>query len=128
MEKNSVLKLELTVQPAASASAGAISSPLLRRFLHRDLSPLLIAILLFLSPLTFSNENIPNFQPDCAASFSLSGKPRSTVTNARAVTSPVILSSPANVVPPHVHYLLTHNTPLHSIKTSRAPPHQDFFL
>jgi hypothetical protein len=128
MEKNSVLKLEQGAPSSVSAPAGMVSCPLLRYFLHRDLSPLLIIMLFFFSPLTFSNENIPNFQPDCAANFSLSEKPRSTVVNARAVTSPVIAPPAAGVVPPQVHYLLTHNTPLHSVKTSRAPPHQDFFL
>jgi hypothetical protein len=127
MEKNSVLKLEQAAPSSVLSFAGGIPSPLLRRFLHRDLSPLLIVILLFLAPLTFSNENIPNFQPDCAANFPVSEKRRCSIAIARAVSSPVMASSPAGVASPQVHYLLTHNTPLHSVKTSRAPPHS-FFL
>jgi hypothetical protein len=122
MEKNSVLKLEKVIQLPPPTLTCGISSPLLRRFLHRDLSPLLIVILLCLSPLTFSNENTPNFQPDCAASFSLAEKTRSAVVNTRAVTPFLMDSSAAGVVLAQVHYLLTHSTPLHSVKTSRAPP------
>jgi hypothetical protein len=122
MEKNSVLKLEQAIQSVVSPSAGVAFSPRLRRFLHRDLSPLLIIILLCLSPLTFSNENIPNFQPDCTATFSLAERPRSTVVNTRAVTPLLVAPPAAGVVSPQVHDLLTHSTPLHSVKTSRAPP------
>jgi hypothetical protein len=45
---------------------------LLGRFIVRDLSRLLILILIILSPLTFSNNSIPNFQPDCETSYSTS--------------------------------------------------------
>lgn len=34
-------------------------------FFRRYLSHLLIATLLLLTPITFSNDNIPNFQPEC---------------------------------------------------------------
>lgn len=123
MEKNSVLKLEQSTQVIVPALSCGISSPLLRRFLHRDLSPLLIVILLCLSPLTFSNENIPNFQPDCTASFSHAERMRCTVAIVRAVTIPLVATSSAGGVLPQVHDLLTHSTPLHSVKTSRAPPY-----
>ena len=121
MEKNSVLKLEITVQPAASASAGAIASPLLRRFLHRDLSPLLIVILLFLAPLTFSNEKIPNFQPDCTTSYSHS-ETRCSLAIGRAITAPVVASASAGVRSSQSPDLLLPITPQYSAKTSRAPP------
>ena len=121
MEKNSVLKLEHAAPPSVLSLAGGISSPLLRRFLHRDLSPLLIVILLFLAPLTFSNEKIPNFQPDCTTSYSHS-ETRCTLAIARAVASPVIASAPAGVVAPQSPDLLTPITPQYSAKTSRAPP------
>jgi hypothetical protein len=37
-------------------------------FFKRYLSNLLMAILLLLAPITFSNDSIPNFQPECEAS------------------------------------------------------------
>jgi hypothetical protein len=121
MEKNSVLKLVQEVSPFISASSGAISSPLLRRFLHRDLSPLLIVILLFLAPLTFSNEKIPNFQPDCTTSYSHT-ETRCTLAITRAIASPVVPPSSAGVVAPQSPDFLTPITPQCFAKTSRAPP------
>lgn len=121
MEKNSVLKLEQAVRASASAPAGGISSPLLRRFLHRDLSPLLIVILLFLAPLTFSNEKIPNFQPDCTTSYSHS-ETRCTLAIGRAITSPIVASAPDGVITSQSPDLLLPITSQYSAKTSRAPP------
>lgn len=121
MEKNNVLKLEQAVPPSVFSPAGAISSPLLRRFLHRDLSPLLIVILLFLAPLTFSNEKIPNFQPDCTTSYPHS-EMRCTLAIGRALASPVVVSTSAGVITSQSPDLLTPITPQYSAKTSRAPP------
>lgn len=121
MEKNSVLKLEQAAPHSISTSSGSVSSRLLRRFLHRDLSPLLIVILLFLAPLTFSNDKIPNFQPDCTTSYSHS-ETRCTLALARAITAPVVVAAPAGVLSSQAPDLLLPITPQYSAKTSRAPP------
>lgn len=137
MQKTSVLKLTEKVfvlnhaAPALPESVAAEtlappvnagSSLLLRRFLHRDLSPLLIVILLFLSPLTFSNEKIPNFQPDCATSFSVRAGPRYSIAITRAITPVVILPFSAALLALPCAAPLLANPPLYSVKTSRAPP------
>lgn len=121
MEKNSVFKLDETVQPSIPLPAGSISSPLMRRFLHRDLSPLLIVILLFLAPLTFSNEKIPNFQPDCTTSFS-QPETRCILAIGRSVTAPIVVTSSASVFSSQSPELLLPLPPQYSAKTSRAPP------
>jgi len=121
-KNNGVLKLDVAVHSAASPPLVGLASPLLRRFLHRDLSPLLIVILLFLAPLTFSNEKIPNFQPDCAASFSLSEKPRYIIAVDRTITLPRAASSCVASIPSVSIATLLPIPSVFSSKTSRAPP------
>lgn len=91
-------------------------------FLHRDLSRLLIIIVLLLSPLTFSSEKIPNFQPDCASSIFVPASDNYNVATLRAEKSPAVAWSKERVDPPPILYVFSHIPPVYSSQTSRAPP------
>jgi hypothetical protein len=102
--------------------SGAGRSFLRSHFIDRDLSRLLILILLILSPLTFSNDNIPNFQPDGVSNFSLSTKSCRTVAVVRSEKSPTVVSADAGIVLPQTSCSLPHITPVCLFQISRAPP------
>lgn len=91
-------------------------------FIGRDLSRLLILILLILSPLTFSNDKIPNFQPDGLSNFSLTAKSCRTVAVVLSDKSPTIVLADINVVSPQKFDSLPHITQSYSSQISRAPP------
>jgi hypothetical protein len=97
-------------------------SDLRGRFIARDLSRLLVLILLVLSPLTFSNDNIPNFQPDGVSSYSLSTKNNSTVAVMQPDKPTKITAAEATVNTPHSPNSDPHISPLLSSQPSRAPP------
>lgn len=91
-------------------------------FISRDLSRLLILILLILSPLTFSNDNIPNFQPDGVSSYSLSTKAGCTVAVLQpdAPSSAILTEALATTLQsPNSHPLISYTV---SSQPSRAPP------
>ncbi|MDD2366177.1 MAG: hypothetical protein PHN84_08445 [Desulfuromonadaceae bacterium] len=91
-----------------------------KRFLFHQL----IFILLFLSPLTFSNNDVPNFQPECEVASTLRSKaPRAAAeiissplyvrqTGTAAVSSCYSLSAPSNPTVEEISF----------ISPSRAPP------
>jgi hypothetical protein len=99
-----------------------VRSCLRGNFIARDLSRLLILILLILSPLTFSNDNIPNFQPDGVSSYSISTKASRTVAvilpdaSTSAVLTEALATTPQF---PDSHPLISYRV---SSQPSRAPP------
>lgn len=90
----------------------------------RRLSHLLIIILVILSPLTFSNDDIPNFEPKCEAKSFTSKKadvtvtlyypPPLTVHNDPAPSSVKFYSFPPAVFPSNLQIVIDY--------PSRAPP------
>ena len=92
------------------------------RFIARDLSRLLVLILLVLSPLTFSNDNIPNFQPDGVSSYSLSTKNNFAVAVMQPDKPTKITAAEATVTTPHSPNSDPHISPILSSQPSRAPP------
>ena len=70
-----------------------------RPFFRRYLSHLLIAILLILAPITFSNDNIPNFQPECETRSSLRVTARNTIAPLRSSGTIVLQESTASPSP-----------------------------
>lgn len=127
MEKNnSVFKIAKKAhslsQSPAPVSAGD-DPRLLRRFLHRDLSPLLILILLVLAPLTFSNDKIPNFQPDVTTTLSLTVKPGYVAALRRSARYPAREWLRSGGLPRLASVFFPQITPLYFAKTPRAPPY-----
>lgn len=91
--------------------------------LRRALTQSLIVILLFLSPLTFSTDTVPNFQPDCETHVALKEKSRIAFAVIRNMAAGKILSIET---PSPSHFILAvlflpSSTPLLS-SPSRAPP------
>lgn len=96
---------------------------LLGPYIARDLSRLLILIIIILSPLTFSNNNIPNFKPDCETHYTKSAKSIRKVVVARAVIhKDVATHHELAVSSPQTPFFLPHATPICSSQTSRASP------
>lgn len=97
-------------------------SYLCNRFIARDLSRLLILILLILSPLTYSNDSIPNFAPDGVSSCFLFKKDSCTVAVMGPGAPPIIALVDARVVAPHTPCPTPHICPVCSAQSSRASP------
>ncbi|MDD2852933.1 MAG: hypothetical protein PHY09_13670 [Desulfuromonadaceae bacterium] len=84
----------------------------------------LIFLLLFLSPLTFSDDNTPNFQPDCEVTSSLRAKTRMVVA---LFHRPHRAARPVRAVPPVSNYVvwipsIPAVADLPAFHPSRAPP------
>jgi hypothetical protein len=91
--------------------------------LRRILSHSLITILLFLSPMTFSTDKVPNFQPDCETHNSLKEKSRTALAVVRNIVSEIPAVSEIQAAPSFILssvFPLT-GTPSFS-SSSRAPP------
>lgn len=103
---------------------------LLRHFLQRDLSRLLIVIVLFLSPLTFSTEKIPNFQPDCATSISAQAPASAicTVAMIRSENSPAVVWATNRVDPSCLVCLPAYPLRLFIANVTSAPRFHLLFL
>lgn len=121
-----ILSLTTTYKNTSRDTASRVSkSPFLRAHSpKRCLSKLLILLLLLLAPITFSSDNIPNFQPECETSSTIGIKTVSVLANFHkecSIVYPELSSSPPPQPTPH---------PLHippiafvAIVTSpRAPP------
>lgn len=91
-------------------------------FINRDLSRLLVLILLILTPLTYSNDSIPNFQPDGVSSFSLKTKTGTTVAVTRPDLPITVTVTAVTVVSLHSTHSNPHISPVRSSQPSRAPP------
>lgn len=100
-----------------------VVSPCLRgNYIARDLSRLLILILLVLSPLTFSNDKIPNFQPDGLSNYSLKTKVSFSVAVMRPDVAAPFIGAETTVVVPHPSGSYPYIAPVCSSQPSRAPP------
>jgi len=91
--------------------------------LRRVLTQSLIVILLFLSPLTFSTDKVPNFQPDCETHVVLKEKSRTAVAVARNIFN---VKTAVLEIQAHPHFFLSSllapaSRPSFS-SPSRAPP------
>ncbi|MSN26667.1 MAG: hypothetical protein GJV46_12460 [Geobacter sp.] len=94
------------------------------RILKRYLSQQLIIILLLLTPITLSTDNLPNFQPECETSSSLNIK--QCLNSARFCNSGLNIRKPGQLRPaPHYFSALT-IIPVHLlisfVAPGRAPP------
>jgi hypothetical protein len=91
--------------------------------LRRILSHSLITILLFLSPITFSTDKVPNFQPDCETHISLKEKSRTALAVLRNIVSEKTAVSEIQAAPSFILssvFLLKGTASFSS--PSRAPP------
>lgn len=86
-------------QPNGLLQCGDSHAPLRGYFPKRFLLHQLIFIFLFLSPVTFSNNDIPNFEPVCEITSSLSEKALIAVSCARRSYTSVIPVRTASLTP-----------------------------
>ena len=114
----------ITPRHYASNSPHIVAEPscLRRRFIGRYLSRLLVLILLILTPLTYSNDNTPNFQPDGVSSFSLKTKTSSSIAVMRPDAALTVTLAEAIVVSLQSNGFSPHFPPVCSSQLSRAPP------